>query len=280
MGSFPGVTSQGHRLLGSDRFQSLTKPRGILRAVTALWPPRATWWAVTAHWAPQCTEAGGVRILACKRDEGWRRGRGEGTTNVHAPCLGTSLAVQHPGLLPQATPLGAIQLGAMHYGCHRATGQPGAEKRGGGDGGDEARTGNPCAPAGQCHRSQRSTGSWAGIVRQLEAIKAPPERRLLGNLKQPEPPPPPLAAGTLFSGLFAMATAIRAPTPQQGQRPQVSGVWKGGGQPGWGPRYTNILTSTRSPRRIDHFEHTYVGFLKKKFPPRGYGRSSQVWGAG
>ena len=65
-------------------------------------------------------------------------------------------------------------------------------------------------PFGQCHRSPRSTGSWAGIVGQLKAIRAPPERRLLGNFKRPEPP---LAAGTLFSGLFAMARAIRAPTP-------------------------------------------------------------------
>ena len=38
------------------------------------------------------------------------------------------------------------QLSWGHYGCHRATGQPGAEKRGGGGGGEEeARTGNPCA---------------------------------------------------------------------------------------------------------------------------------------
>ena len=29
-------------------------------------------------------------------------------------------------------------------------------------------------PAGQCHRSQRSTGSWAGIVGQLKVIRGPP----------------------------------------------------------------------------------------------------------
>ena len=83
------------------------------------------------------------------RGGGGGQGGGEGSTNVHAPYLGASL--QHPSLLPQATPRGATQpgateLGATHYGCRRATGQPGAEKRGGGGGGEEeARIGNPCA---------------------------------------------------------------------------------------------------------------------------------------
>ena len=36
--------------------------------------------------------------------------------------------------------------GAAHYRCRRATGQQGAEERkGGGEGEEEARTGNPCA---------------------------------------------------------------------------------------------------------------------------------------
>ena len=89
----------------------------------------------------------------------------------------------------------------------------------------------PNNPAGQCHSSQWSIGSGASIARQLEAISPPPppfpKRRLLGNFKQLEPP---MAAGTLFSGLLAMTRAIWAPTPQQGHRPQVSlGVHGGGG---------------------------------------------------
>ena len=43
----------------------------------------------------------------------------------------------------------------------------------------------------------------------------------------------------------------------------------------------NTNTSKRSPPRTDHFEHTYMGFLKtKKLPPWGYGPWSQVLGAG
>ena len=76
MGSFPGGHIPGTQALGSDRFLSLIQPRGILRAgASALGPPRATMWAVTAHWAPQCTEAGIVRILTRRRDEGWGGGR-------------------------------------------------------------------------------------------------------------------------------------------------------------------------------------------------------------
>ena len=37
---------------------------------------------------------------------GWGETGREGSTNVHAPCLGASLALQHPRLLPQATPPG------------------------------------------------------------------------------------------------------------------------------------------------------------------------------
>ena len=66
----------------------------------------------------------------------------------------------------------------------------------------------------------------------------PPERRLLGNfMKQPEPL---LAAAALFSGLFAMARAIWASTPQQGHGCRLSlgvgdlgvGLWVcvGGGE--------------------------------------------------
>ena len=67
----------------------------------------------------------------------------------------------------------------------------------------------------QCHRSQQSTGSQAGIVRQLNASSPPPppERCLLGNFKQPEPP---LPARILFSGLLTIARAILAPTPALG----------------------------------------------------------------
>ena len=98
MGRFPRVTSRGHRLLGSDRFHSLTKPRGMLRAAAVLSPQsthvgRAPMWAVTVHWPPKCTEAGIVRILTRRRDEGRGGGRGEGSTNVHAPCLSASLAL-------------------------------------------------------------------------------------------------------------------------------------------------------------------------------------------
>ena len=71
------------------------------------------------------------------------------------------------------------------------------------------------------------------MVGQLKAIRAGPERRLLGNFKQPEPP---MAAG---SGLFEEARVIRTPTRRQGHRPQVSlgvpppppkmGTWVPGG---------------------------------------------------
>ena len=56
-------------------------------------------------------------------------------------------------------------------------------------------------------------------------ITPPHERRLLGTLKQPEPP---LAARTLFSGLFTMATAIRAPARRQGHRPRGPWAWERG----------------------------------------------------
>ena len=60
----------------------------------------------------------------------------------------------------------------------------------------EARLGSVTGPSGPL------------VVRQLQAISALLERRLLGNFKQPEAA---VAAGTLFSNLFAMARAIRAP---------------------------------------------------------------------
>ena len=164
-----------------------------------------------------------------------------------------------PGCSPTLLYLGATQLGATHY----AAGQQGTEKRGGGGGGEEARTGIPCArkpdwAAPQASPAHGAVGlaatsenrqplhkesGWAvsqvpaahrqsgQVVRQLKAISPPPERRLLGNSKQPKPP---LAAGTLFSGLFSMARATWAPTPRQGHRPRISlsvgcGVWAGGG---------------------------------------------------
>ena len=76
-----GKLSKGHiprtQALGSNRFLSLTQPRGILRAATAL-SPKAPMWAVTAHSPPQCAEAGIVCILTRRRDEEWRGGVGGG----------------------------------------------------------------------------------------------------------------------------------------------------------------------------------------------------------
>ena len=49
---------------------------------------------------------------------------------MYTPYLAASPALQHPGLLPQATPIVATQLGAAHYGATGQTGHRGAEKRG------------------------------------------------------------------------------------------------------------------------------------------------------
>ena len=72
------------------------------------------------------------------------------------------------------------------------------------------------------NRNSLHTESWLGSVTGPSSLQAvgpakssnlrrypppPPEPRLLGNFKQPEPP------AALFSGLFAMARAIRVPTP-------------------------------------------------------------------
>ena len=62
-GSIPGVTPRGHRLKGSDRFPSLTKPKGMFQAATVPCPPpppRAPIQAVTAHSPPppQCAFTG------------------------------------------------------------------------------------------------------------------------------------------------------------------------------------------------------------------------------
>ena len=42
-GSILGVTSRGHRLKGSDRFPSLTNPKGMFRAATVPWAPQSTY---------------------------------------------------------------------------------------------------------------------------------------------------------------------------------------------------------------------------------------------
>ena len=68
------------------------------------------------------------------------------------------------------------------------------------------------------HREER--GRWLEEERRLEATRAPPGCRVLGNFKQMEPPP---AAETPFSGLFAMAKCHLGPTPQGG-----GGVKRGG----------------------------------------------------
>ena len=86
-------------------------------------------------------------------------------------------------------------------------------------------------PAGHCQRSQRSTGSQAGIVRQLKAIRAPVERRLLGNFKQQ--PEPPLTAEPSFPVYSRWPEPFGLP-PRQGHRPRVYlgvGVARGGGSP-------------------------------------------------
>ena len=127
----------------------------------------------------------------------------------------------------QATPALGRPAG-QHHRPHRPTGSWA--------GSDSRKQAAPAhgIPAGQCHRSQRSTGSRAGIVGQLKAIRAP-ERRLLGNFKQPEPPPPPLGRrnplfrsvsdGQSRSGPY---TTTRSPaTGFSGRRARARG-WGGG----------------------------------------------------
>ena len=46
-------------------------------------------------------------------------------------------------------------------------------------------------PAGQCHRSQRSIGSQAGIIMQLKATRPPPEAVCRATLSSQSPPRPP-----------------------------------------------------------------------------------------
>ena len=117
-------------------------------------------------------------------------------------------------------------------------------QRRGGDGGgeEEARLGNPCVwkPGGaapQALTNPRAVGlavtaknrlplptesrlgsvtcpsgpqaAGPALFSNFKTMRTAPERRLLGILKQPEPP---LRAGTLFSGLFVMARAIWGPT--------------------------------------------------------------------
>ena len=101
---------------------------------------------------------------------------GGGCTNVHAPCLGASLALQHPRLLPQAIPLGQLNQGQHTMG---AAGQHGNRVQRRGEGGVEER-----------RRHAHATHALGSPARQRhKAIKAPLECRLLHNFKQLEPPP-------------------------------------------------------------------------------------------
>ena len=211
-------------------------------------------WAVTVLCPPpppsECAEAG---IVLRRRDEGWG-----GRDLLVYLFWGASLALQHP----RATPPGATQRGAMHDGCGRATGcreEGRRRQRGGGGTYRQPLCWGP--PAGQCPRSRRSTGSRAGIVGQLNAIRPPLSAVCWAALSSQSPPPPPWPPQPSFPVCFLYGQGHASPPPHDKVTgPRVSlGAWgrgctgvpSGGGGPAWdAPPPSAVRTPGSTPRHI------------------------------